>query len=221
MGADIRVFVVDDRSLPRVAARAILGDSPGLVHVGDASSGLDAIAAISQARPDVVLMDVEMVPLDGAETTRRLVALHPGLIIIAWTVSETSDDLLRMIEAGCAGYILKDVGPLELQHAIAAAIRHEAPLPRRMLPDVLRRAARGASTAPSTDIHLTERETQTLQLLARGTPTKQIAILMTIAQSSVDTHLRNIYRKLGVRNRGEAVSAALRFGLLSVSDLSG
>ena len=124
-----------------------------------------------------------------------------------------------MINAGCHGYVLKDVGPDELQRALRSAIRRESPVPRRMLPEVLERAARLVRPASQVEAALTEREVQTLHLIARGTPSKRIAVEMGIARSSVDTHLRNIYRKLGVNNRGEAVSVALRLGVITLSDL--
>ncbi len=211
--------MVDDRPLPRIAAKAMLGDAPGLRYVGEASSGAEALRIVPALRPDIVLMDVEMTELDGAETTRQLLNRLPDLTVIAWTVSEASEDLLRMIDSGCAGYVLKDVGPLELQRAIAAAVRREAPVPRRMLPDVLRRAARVTPRVATHDVSLTEREVEALRLIAKGIPTKRMASEMGIARSSVDTHLRNVYRKLGARNRGEAVSAGLRMGLINLPDL--
>ena len=214
-----RVLVVDDRAMPRIAARAMIAEAEDLEHVGEASSGEEAIRLVKALHPDVVLMDVEMPGMDGAATTGVLLEQRPDLTIVAWTVSDSSDDLLRMVNAGARGYVLKDVGPDELHRALRAAIRGESPIPRRMVPDVLARAARLVRQAPDIDSPLTEREIETLKLVARGVPSKRIATTMGIATSSVDTHLRNIYRKLGVNNRGEAVNAALRLGLINLSDL--
>ncbi len=214
-----RVLVVDDRAMPRIAAKAMLVGASDFVHVGEASSGEEAIAAIRALHPDIVLLDVEMPGWDGAETARRLLGLNPALTIIAWTVSDASDDLLRMIQSGCHGYVLKDVGPEELQRALRAAIRKESPVPRRMLPEVLLRAARQVVPVASAEATLTEREIQTLKLMAKGHPSKRMATAMGIARSSVNTHIRNIYRKLSVNSRAEAVNKALRLGLLSLSDL--
>jgi two-component system, NarL family, nitrate/nitrite response regulator NarL len=214
-----KVMVVDDRTMPRIAAKAMLSGAGDLKYVGEASSGAEALRLVEQLKPDVVLMDVEMEGMDGAETTSSLLKNHSGLVIVAWTVSDVGDDLLRMIQAGCAGYVLKDVGPDELHRALRAAIRGEAPVPRRMLPEVLRRAARQAPRGMKSDVGLTDREHEALRLLAKGLPTKRMAIQMGISTASVDTHLKNVYRKLGVNNRGEAVNVGLRLGLLSISDL--
>jgi len=215
----LRVLVVDDRAMPRIAAKAMLTTTPEIIHVGEAASGTEALELAKALRPDLVLMDVEMAGMDGAETTRRILELLPTVKVLAWTVSDATDDLLRMIDAGCVGYVLKDVGPDELHRAIQAALRREAPVPRRMVPEVLRRASGHARYTSATASGLTEREIETLRLIARGMPTKAMASEMHISKASVDTHLRNVYRKLGVNNRGEAVSLALKAGLIGLSDL--
>lgn len=214
-----RVLVVDDRAMPRIAARAMIAEAADLEHIGEASSGAEAIRLVGQLHPDVILMDVEMPGMDGAATTAALLERQPRLTIVAWTVSDSSDDLLRMVNAGARGYILKDVGPDELHRALRAAIRGESPIPRRMVPEVLSRAARLVRPPTNTDATLTDREVETLKLVARGVPSKGIANAMGIARSSVDTHLRNIYRKLGVSNRGEAVNVGLKLGLINLTDL--
>jgi DNA-binding NarL/FixJ family response regulator len=214
-----RIFVVDDRAMPRIAAKAMLAGSPELIFVGEAASGAEAVEVLSRIEVDVVLMDVDMVEMDGADTTRRLLAMKPTLTILAWTVSDASDDLLRMIDAGCAGYVLKDVGPEELQRAIKAAIRREAPIPRRMLPEILSRAARQRVAHIETSSALTDRELEALRLIAKGFASKRIAAEMGITRASVDTHLRNMYRKLGVTSRGEAVNKGIKAGLLTMTDL--
>jgi DNA-binding NarL/FixJ family response regulator len=196
----------------------MLAPAADLVHVGEAVNGTEALSLIARLKPDVVLMDVDMPGSDGAEVSRQLLADFPGLTILAWTVSDNSDDLLRMIQAGCVGYVLKEVGPDELRRAILAGIKREGPFPRKMLPDVLQRAALQTTRPTSVDVKLTERELQVLKWLAKGVPTKQIAAQLGISRSSVDTHLRNVFRKLGVNNRGEAVNVGLRVGLLVVSD---
>ena len=97
--------------------------------------------AVESLKPDLVLMDVHMPEMDGPTAAKALLAKYPQTKIIAWTVSESSDDLLRMMQAGCSGYILKDAGPAELHAALMATLRSESPVPRRMIPDVLRRVA--------------------------------------------------------------------------------
>ncbi len=197
----------------------MLNASSQLRFVGDASSGRDALPLIERLRPDIVLMDVHMPVMDGPATAETVLARHPALKIVAWTVSESSDDLLRMIRAGCVGYVLKDVGPSELEHALLAALRSESPVPRRMIPDVLRRVAQSSPTSSSMKVSLTSREMQVLRGVAKGHTTKRLAKDLGLAVPSVETHLRNIFKKLEVANRGEAVSSALKIGLITLADL--
>jgi DNA-binding NarL/FixJ family response regulator len=186
---------------------------------GEAASGEEALKAMPILKPDLVLMDVHMAGMDGPLTTKTLLAQFPRTKVIAWTVSEASDDLLRMMQAGCSGYVLKDVGPSELQHALLAAVRSESPVPRKMIPDVLRRVAAQSSLVQTSSVNLTSREMQILRGLARGWTTKRISREVGLAIPTVETHLGHLYRKLGVGNRGEAVSVALRANLISLADV--
>jgi len=197
----------------------MLNVASGFRLCGEASSGREALDAVASLNPDLVLMDVHMPGMDGPEVTTALLAQHPDIKIVAWTVSESSDDLLRMMRAGCSGYVLKDVGPTELQRALSAAIRSESPVPRKMIPDVLRRVTQDAPPVPPTTISLTSRELQILRRLAKGWSTKRISREIGLAIPTVETHLSNLYRKLDVGNRGEAVSAALKLNLISLADI--
>jgi len=211
--------VVDDSVVPRAAARAMLNSTTELRLVGEAVSGAEALKSIDALKPDLVLMDVHMPDMDGPSTTRALIARHPETKVIAWTVSESSNDLLRMMQAGCIGYVLKDAGPTELRRALLAALRSENPLPRKMLPDVLRRVAESTPLSTGTHVILTSREMQVLQAVAKGHTTKRMAKDLLLAAPSIETHLHNIFKKLNVSNRGEAVSAALKLGLITLADL--
>lgn len=197
----------------------MLASSDALRLVGEASSGKEALRAIDQLKPEIVLMDVHMPEMDGPTTAKAVLERHPNIRIVAWTVSESSDDLLRMMAAGCCGYVLKDAGPAELQRAILSAIRSESPVPRRMIPDVLKRVAESAPLSRATDVSLTSREMQILRGIAKGHTTKRLAKDLEIQPPSVETHLHNIFKKLGVNNRGEAVSSALKLGLITLADL--
>lgn len=213
------MLVVDDTMLPRAAARTLLATAAGLRLCGEASSGADALQAMATLRADLVLMDVHMPGMDGPETTKALLAQYPDAKVVAWTVSESSDDLLRMMRAGCSGYVLKDSGPGELQRALWAAVRSESPVPRKMIPDVLRRVAEQTPLSQATTVALTSREMQILRGVAKGHTTKRLAQDIRLAAPSVESHLRNIFRKLNARNRGEAVSTALKLGLITLGDL--
>lgn len=197
----------------------MLATTTELRHVGEASSGAAALKAIDALKPDLVLMDVHMPDMDGPTTARAVLAKYPHTKVVAWTVSESSDDLLRMMKAGCSGYVLKDAGPAELQRALLSALRSESPVPRRMIPDVLRRVAESTPLSGPSKVTLTSREMQILRGAAKGHTTKRLARDLGLAPPSVETHLHNIFKKLGVGNRGEAVSSALKLGLISLSDL--
>ncbi len=215
----IGVIVVDDRRLARIAAKAIVEASKDLTWLGEATTADEALALVSRVKPDMVLLDVEMPGVDGAETARRLRLKQPDLVILAWTVSDEGDDLLRMLQAGCAGYALKESGPAELHNAIRAALRKETVVPRKMLGAILRQAADYVPDPAADRVNLTPTEMTILRLIAKGLPSKQIAGRMGVAQSSVETHVRNIFRKLDANNRTAAVGFALKRRLLKVSDL--
>jgi len=197
----------------------MLGNAAGLRYCGEASSGPEALLAMASLKADLVLMDVHMPEMDGPATTRALLAQYPEAKVIAWTVSESSDDLLRMIQAGCSGYVLKDSGPGELQRALWAAVRSESPVPRRMIPEVLRRVGERTPLSQANSVALTSREMQVLRGVAKGLTTKRLAQDLGLRAPSIETHLHNIFGKLNATNRGEAVSTALKLGLITLADL--
>jgi DNA-binding NarL/FixJ family response regulator len=213
------VLVVDDSALPRAAARAMLSSASNLKLVGEASSGAEALRVIAVLKPDLILMDVHMPEMDGPATAKAVLSGHPETKVVAWTVSESSDDLLRMMQVGCSGYVLKDVGPGELQRALLSALRSESPVPRKMIPEVLRRVAETTPLSQSNLVPLTSREMQILRGIAKGNTTKRLAADLGLASPSIETHLHNIFRKLNATNRGEAVSTALKVGLITLADM--
>jgi len=205
--------------MPRLAARAMLTTSTDFILCGEAASGQEAIELVPKLKPDLVLMDVHLGGVDGPEVTRLLLEVNPGIKIVAWTVSDSGDDLLRMIQAGCAGYVLKDVGPDELHRALRSALKSETPVPRRMIPGMLQRVVQQSRPQQPTNVSLTSRELQVLRGLARGLSTKRISQEFGLAIPTVETHLSHLYRKLGVGKRGEAVSSTLKLNLISLADL--
>lgn len=197
----------------------MLAGVPDLRFVGEAANGREALRAIGNLKPDLVLMDVHMPDMDGPSTAKAVLDKYPATKIVAWTVSDSSDDLLRMMKAGCMGYVLKDVGPTELSRALLAAMRSESPVPRRMIPDVLRRVAAATAIRTTDRVTLTRREMDVLRGVAKGHTTKRLAHDLGLGAPSIETHLRNIFKKLDARNRGEAVSSALKAGLVTLDDL--
>jgi DNA-binding NarL/FixJ family response regulator len=197
----------------------MLASTANLRLVGEASSGAEALKVMDVLKADLVLMDVHMPEMGGPETAKAMLEAHPETKVIAWTVSESSDDLLRMMQAGCAGYVLKDAGPGELQRALLAVLRSENPVPRKMIPEVLRRVAESTPLSQANLIALTSREMQILRGVAKGHTTKRLVRDIGLAAPSIETHLHNIFRKLNATNRGEAVGTALKLGLLTLADL--
>lgn len=197
----------------------MLSTASNLKLVGEASSGAEAVEVIDKVKPDLILMDVHMPDMDGPATAKSVLSRHPEIKVVAWTVSESSDDLLRMMQVGCSGYVLKDAGPGELQRALLSALRSESPVPRKMIPEVLRRVAESTPLSQSNLVPLTSREMQILRGIAKGHTTKRLSADLSLAAPSVETHLHNIFRKLNASNRGEAVSTALKVGLLTLADM--
>lgn len=219
-GQPVRILVIDDQAMPRIAVRAMLTGNPGLQIVGEASSGPEGLRLAAILAPDVVLLDVDMPQMDGASTARAIFASQPPHPkVLAWTVSDQGDDAIRMIRAGCSGFILKDSGPAELSRAIEAGLRGETPIPRKLIPEIIARAVAPAARSEG-DPSLSGREREVLQGSARGQSTKEMARQMGISPRSVDSHLNSLYRKLGVPSRGQAVRRALQIGLLSPDDVT-
>jgi DNA-binding NarL/FixJ family response regulator len=215
-----RVVVIDDRTMPRIAVRAMLDTIPTFELVGEAASGEEGVKVCQRTHPDIVLLDVDMPGRDGAATARDILnQTHPKPVILAWTVSDSSEDLIRMIRAGCVGYALKDSGPQELGRALTAAVNGEMPIPRKMMPEVIARAVAPTERAPAKAPELSTRELYVLRQAARGATNKEIAQSMGLSRRSIDTHLSNIYRKLDVSNRGQAVHQALLHGLITADDM--
>jgi DNA-binding NarL/FixJ family response regulator len=197
----------------------MLSSASNLRLVGEASSGLEALSVLEALKPDLILMDVHMPEMDGPATAKAVLMRSPEIKVVAWTVSESSDDLLRMMQVGCSGYVLKDAGPGELQRALLSALRSESPVPRKMIPEVLRRVAETTPLSQNNVAPLTSREMQVLRGIAKGHTTKRLAKDLGLAAPSIETHLHNIFRKLDATNRGEAVSTAMKVGLLTLADL--
>jgi DNA-binding NarL/FixJ family response regulator len=208
MADPIRLMIVDDHPVVRAGLRASLGTDPSLQVVGEVGSGVAAIAAARSARPDVVLMDLNLGGgMDGAEATRQLTALdHPPRVLIL-TAYESEADILRAIEAGATGYLLKDADPAELIAAIHTAATGETVL----APSV---ATRLVSRVRAPQRALTNRETQVLQLVAAGAANSAIAKELFITEATVKSHLVQVFAKLGVDSRTAAAAEGRRRGLI-------
>ena len=206
--AAIRVVLADDHPIVREGLRGMLAAEPGIEVVADAASGAEAIAVAARYQPDVVLMDLRMPHGDGVEATTEIVGRHPGIRVVVLTTYETDADIVRAVEAGAVGYLLKDAPISELGNAIRAAARGETVL----APSVARRLVSHVRQ-PRRDL-LSGRETEVLALVARGLTNAEIGQQLSITEATVKTHLLRSFGKLGVNDRTAAVTSAIALGVI-------
>ncbi|GAA3451235.1 response regulator transcription factor [Dactylosporangium matsuzakiense] len=205
----ISVLLADDHPVVRDGLKGMLQAEPDLTVVGEAGSGDEAVVAAAALRPDVILMDLRMPGLDGAGATARILAAQPSTRIVVLTTYETDADILRAVEAGASGYLLKDATRAELASAVRAAAGGETVLAPSVA-DRLAREARRRATAPI----LSAREVQVLALVARGLTNADIGRALHISEATVKTHLLRTFTKLDVGDRTAAVTTAMSLGLL-------
>jgi DNA-binding NarL/FixJ family response regulator len=215
----ITVVVVDDHAVVRRGLFAFLDSEPDLHVVGDAAGGmqvLDLLARLdSEARrPDVVVMDLQMKPLDGIETTRRIRARYDDVEVVALTSFGEEERVHAALEAGASGYLLKDADAGEVASAVRAAHRGELQLD----PAIARRLMSTLHVGPGADsaAELTPRERDVLRLVGAGEANKRIAADLDISERTARTHVSNILRKLGLSSRTQAALWAVREGLVDV-----
>jgi len=207
-GGPLTVLIADDHPVVREGLRGMLAAEPGIQVVGEAASGDEAVVMALQHRPDVVLMDLRMPGGDGVEATAGILTAVPQARVVVLTTYETDADIVRAVEAGAAGYLLKDTPRRDLVSAIRAAARGETvlgPTVATRLVSQLRRPA----TEP-----LSARETEVLSLVARGQTNAEIGRALYISEATVKTHLLRAFGKLGVSDRTAAVTTAIELGML-------
>jgi DNA-binding NarL/FixJ family response regulator len=203
-----RVVIADDHAVVRAGLSQLLATFPEVELVGVAADGEEAVALAAEHCPDVVLMDLEMPTVDGIEATRRIRAAQPEVAVVVLTSFSDRDRILRALDAGAAGYLLKDAEPSELSRAIDAAARGEAPLDPKAARALLsaRRAPGGAET-------LSAREREVLAMVGEGLPNKLIAQRLAISEKTVKAHLTSVLRQIGVTDRTQAALWAQRHGI--------
>jgi DNA-binding NarL/FixJ family response regulator len=212
----IRVLLVDDQALVRSGFRMILEARDDIDVVGEAENGREAIELAAVTSPDVILMDVRMPELDGVEATRRILGAGTGARVLMLTTFDLDEYVVQAIRAGASGFLLKDVRPAELVDAIrvvAAGDALLAPSVTRRLLDRFARAVPDDQTPPALD-GLTERELEILRLVAQGLSNAEIAERLVVGETTVKTHVSAVLRKLGLRDRVQAVIAAYDAGLV-------
>lgn len=205
----ITVMLIDDHRVVRQGLRDFLELQDDIEIVGEAASGEEGVALAREVLPDVVLMDLVMPGIDGVETTRRLKAASPSTKVIVLTSFADDNKVFPAIKAGAISYLLKDVSPEDLAHAIRAAQRNEAVLH----PEVAARLMQEFSTPRPDEApveQLTPRELDVLRLIARGKSNKEIADTLIVSEKTVKTHVSNILSKLHLADRTQAAIYALR-----------
>ncbi|WP_328460783.1 response regulator transcription factor [Actinoplanes sp. NBC_00393] len=204
----IRILLVDDHPVVRMGLRGMLDAEPDLTVIGEASSGTEGVALALAERPDIVLMDLRMPGGDGVDATAQILSSSSGIRVMVLTTYESDRDILRAIEAGASGYLLKDASPTELADAVRAAARGETVLAPSVASTLVRQVRSPAPPA------LSARETEVLRLVAAGLTNAEIGKQLFISEATVKTHLLRTFNKLDVADRTAAVTTAMRHGLL-------
>jgi DNA-binding NarL/FixJ family response regulator len=209
--APIRVLVADDHAVVREGLRTFLSLQDGIEVVGEAGDGEAAVREAEIRRPDVILMDLVMPRLDGVGAMRELRRRMPACRVIVLTSYAQDDRLLPAIQAGAAGYLLKDAEPREIARAVRAAHAGEALLAPAIAARLVAAIAQPAGERPTQ--RLTPREREVLALIGRGLPNKRIARELGVSEKTVKTHVGHVLAKLGVTDRTQAALHAVREGL--------
>ena len=209
----IRVLVVDDHGVVREGLRTYLELQDGIEVAGEAADGEEAVREAERLRPDVVLMDLVMPRLDGVGAMRALRERLPRTRVIVLTSFADDERLLPAIQAGAAGYLLKNVPPREVARAVRAAHAGEALLDTAVAARLVEAIAQPAGEEPREQ--LTPREREVLELIGRGLSNKRIALELGVSEKTVKTHVGHLLAKLGVTDRTQAALHAMRTGLLS------
>lgn len=216
----IRVIIADDHLIVREGLRFILETDPEIELVGDASDGTAAVRLAGEMQPDVALIDLRMPGLDGLQAIEQIRASFPHIALVILTTYNEESLMLRGLQAGACGYLLKDTSRETLLDAIRTAARGETLLQPEVLSRLLAQTSQiqpAPDTSPrsvAVSIVLTEREQEVLQAIARGERSKEIALHLGIAERTVKSYLSGIYTKLEVDSRAAAVAKALEKGLL-------
>ncbi len=211
MPARVRVLLVDDHTVVRRGLRLVFELEEDLEVVGEAADGREALDRVAELQPDVVVMDLLMPVMNGVEATRAIRARHPEVEVVALTSVLEDRMVVDAVEAGAAGYLLKETRPDELFEAVRAAARGEVRLDPRAQARLMRELRRPTASAPAREV-LTEREAEVLQLLARGATNKAIAQSLGVGEATVKSHVSSVLGKLGLKSRTQAALHALREG---------
>ena len=212
----IRVVIVDDHDLFRTGLRNLL-EEQGVQVVGEAAAGAEAVRAVAELTPDVVVMDLNMPGVSGVEATRQITSISPLTRVVVLTISDQDGDVMDAILAGACGYLLKDASIQDLLRGIGAAAVGESLISPTIAAKVLRRV-RSSSSQPEIErtirAELSDREIEVLKLIANGKDNAMIAGELHISPKTVKNHISNILMKLQIDNRIQAAVFAVRSGIV-------
>jgi len=219
----IRVLLADDHTVVREGTRELLEREHDMEVVGEAGDGEEAVRLATELTPDIVIMDIAMPKVNGIEATRRLKEILPATAVLVLSAYDDDQYIFALLEAGAAGYLLKNVRSRELVEAIRAVHAGESVLHPVIARKVVNRfaAAAGKPREERESERLSEREMEVLVLAARGMSNKNIAHELVLSERTVQAHLGNIFRKMEVSSRTQAVLDAMRKGWLSLQDIAG
>jgi len=211
----VRVLIADDQTLFRSGLAKLLNEDPRVEVVGQAFDGADAAKQAAKLKPDVVLMDLKMPNVDGIEATRQIVEADPNVKVLILTTFETDNHVIQALKVGASGYVLKDSSAEAITSSIVAVMSGEKVMASAVANRVLEMLT-GTTTPKEFYDGLTNREIEILKLLANGMANKQIAYRLKISEKTVRNHGSNMYEKLGIYERSQAVLYAVKKGLVEV-----
>jgi len=208
----VTVVVADDQSAVREGLVLLLGTLPGITVAGEAADGNAAVSLVTELRPQVVLMDLNMPGCDGVAATRRIAQEHPGTRVVVLTTYADDESIIGALQAGALGYLTKDATRAEIGRAVHAAAAGQAVLAPEVQQRLLAAATRAGVPAPDDERDLTPRESEVLRLIAAGQSNREIARALVVSEATVKTHVNRIFAKTGSRDRAQATRYAYTHG---------
>ena len=210
-----RLLIADDQTLFRSGLARLLDSDDRVTVVGEAVDGADAVQLAKSLKPDVVLMDIKMPNVDGIEATRRIVAENPKVKVLMLSTFDADNNVIQALKAGASGYVLKDSQPKAIVSSILAVVAGDKVMASAVANRVLEMLT-GVTTPKEFYDGLTAREVEILKMLATGMANKQIAYKLKISEKTVRNHVSNMYEKLDIYDRAQAVLYAVRKGLVEI-----
>ncbi len=218
----IRLIIAEDHAVVREGTRMILEREDDMEVVGEACDGVEAVELIEKVKPDVAILDISMPKMSGIEVTRQIKSRFPSTAVLILTAYDNDEYVFALLEAGAAGYLLKDVHGREIVEAVRSVHSGESVLHPSIARKVIKRAILGSPKSGESrlEIELSEREQEVLKLAAKGLNNKDIADKLCISIRTVQGHLNSIFRKLSVGSRTEAIFQSVKKGWLSFDEIA-